>query len=406
LKEEKALFSESVLVLVGDELLSGRTRDANLQPFSGILGDIGIPVVQAIVVRDVPCEISRAVRDLLADNRVVIVTGGMGPTDDDLTVKAVADAFGLKLHRSPEAEEMVRKKQSQYGLGLPQSALKQADIPEGAEPVMNPVGIAPGIVLPVEKGVVICMPGVPRESLALLEPCLKAAGVKPGKAQPARFLRTWGLKENDLFDTLKEIADRNGVIPAFLPSPGRVDLKVIGQGAGEFCREVITLLGSRVYSTLRDETLEEVLGRKLKSANLFVATAESCTGGGVGSCISSVPGASLWYAGGVVTYSNALKTSLLGVSGETLAMHGAVSEKTVLEMARGVRRLTGADCSIAVTGIAGPAGGTLEKPVGTVWTAVSRGEEERAHFWRLGGSRESIREGACARALGTLLEML
>lgn len=400
------MFFESVLVLVGDELLSGRTRDANLHPFSGILSDMGIPVVEARVVRDVPREISRALRDLHADNRVVIVTGGMGPTDDDLTVKAIADAFELSLYRSPEALDMVKMKQHQYGLGLPLSALKQADIPEGSVPVLNPVGIAPGIVLPVGKGVVVCMPGVPRESSALLEPCLKTAGVLPGIVKQVRFLRTWGLKENDLFDTLKETARRNGVVPAFLPSPGRVDVKVTGPGAREFCLEAGAMLGSRIYSTLRDETLEEVLGRKLMSVNRCVATAESCTGGGVGSCITSIPGASLWYSGGVVTYSDALKTSLLGVSEETLTVHGAVSEKTVLEMARGVRRLTGAECAIAVSGIAGPEGGTDEKPVGTVWTAVLCGDEERAHFWRLGGSRASIREGACARALGTLLELL
>lgn len=400
------VFSEAALVLVGDELLSGRTRDVNLHRFSGLLAEMGLPVVLARVVRDVSSEISAAVKDSLADERVVIVTGGMGPTDDDLTVRAVAEAFNLPLFRSPDAEKMVREKQHQYGLGMPESALKQADIPEGALPVLNPVGIAPGIVLPVDRGVVVIVPGVPRESSALFMPCLQKAGVQPRGEKRIRFIRTWGLKENNLFDALGDPAKKNAITPAFLPSPGRVDIKVSGVGADGFCRDVIEKLGNRVYSTLRDETLEEALGRKLISSGFSMATAESCTGGGIGSGITAVPGASRWYAGGVIAYSNHLKMELLGVKKETLKVHGAVSEKTALEMARGVQKITGADCSLSVTGIAGPGGGTSEKPVGTVWTAVCCGEVEKAYLWRLGGDRESIREGACARVLGTLFELL
>ncbi len=400
------MFSEAALLLVGDELLSGRTRDVNLQRFSRLLAEMGLPFVMARVVRDVPQEISAAVKDSLSDQRVVIVTGGMGPTDDDLTVQSLADAFDLQLVRSPLAERMVREKQREYGLGMPLSALKQADIPEGALPVLNPAGIAPGIVLHVGNCVVICIPGVPGESAALIMPCLRKAGVKPRRVNKTIFIRTWGLKENDLFDDLKELAEKNSVVPGFLPSPGRVDVKVAGIGADGFAADVMKKLGSRVYSTLRDETLEEALGSKLLSAGLSLATAESCTGGGIGRGITAVPGASSWYAGGVIAYSNHLKISLLGVKENTLEVHGAVSEQTALEMVRGVRRITGADCSLSVTGIAGPGGGTDAKPVGTVWTAVSCGEVEKAYLWRLGGERESVREGACARALGTLFELL
>ena len=400
------MFSQAALVLVGDELLSGRTRDVNLYHFSGLLAEIGLPVVLAKVVRDVPSEISVAVRESLTGGRVVIVTGGMGPTDDDLTIGAVADAFELPLFRSSAAEEMVRKKQQEYGLGMPLSALKQADIPMGASPVLNPSGIAPGIVLPVGGGVIICLPGVPGEASALLMPCLKVAGVPPRTERDLRFIRTWGLKENDLFDSLRPLASSHSVVPAFLPSPGRVDIKVVGAGANDFCDDVIEKLGLHVYSSLRDETLEEVLGRKLISSGLTLATAESCTGGSIGSGITAAPGASRWYDGGVICYSNDMKTELLGVREETLNIHGAVSEQTALEMARGVIRVTGADCSLSVTGIAGPDGGTDEKPVGTVWTAVCCGGSEKAILWRLGGDRVSIREGACARALGTLFELL
>ncbi len=400
------MVTEIALVLVGDELLSGRTRDVNLQRFSRVLADWGLPVTSASVVRDIPLEISISIRNSLSKNTAVIVTGGMGPTEDDLTVAALATAFNLDLIRSSLAEDMIRTKQHEYGLGLPESALKQADIPEGALPVMNPVGIAPGIVLPVSGSFVICMPGVPSESAALLEPCLRVAGIEPMQGKQIRFVRTWGLKENNLFDSLKSLSLKNKVIPAFLPSPGRVDIKVSGAGANGFSHDVIEKLGNRVYTTERDETLEEVIGKKLIESGLSLATAESCTGGSISRGITAVPGASRWFVGGVVSYSNEIKMQILGVKKQTLEEYGAVSEQTALEMARGVRRITGADFSLAVTGIAGPDGGTEEKPVGTVWTAVCSDKVEKAHLWRLGGDRESIRDGASARALGTLFELL
>jgi nicotinamide-nucleotide amidase len=400
------MLSEVAFVLVGDELLSGRTKDVNLYRFSGLFADLGFPVVSAKVVRDVPKEISSAVKNALGNGRIVVVTGGMGPTDDDLTVKAVADAFGLKLQRSALAEGMVREKLFQYGSDVLSSAMKQADIPEGSVPVLNPVGIAPGVVLQVGDGVVICVPGVPCESSALMEPCLREAGVASRRVVETRFIRTWGIKENSLFDSLRDLAARHCVVPAYLPSPGRVDVKASGSGADGFCIDVIKKLGSRVYSTVRDETLEEVLGRTLVNRDLILATAESCTGGGVGNRITTVPGASHWYTGGIIAYSNHLKNRLLGVKEETLRIHGAVSEQTALEMARGAIKTTGAHCSVSVTGIAGPEGGIEDKPVGTVWTALCCGEEEKAFKWHLGGNRESIREGAVSRALGTLFELL
>jgi len=394
------------MILVGDELLSGRTRDVNLQRFSNLLAEWGIPVTEARVVRDVPGQITEAARTMIRSGRVLIITGGMGPTDDDLTVQSVADAFDLPLARSCEAEKMVRSRQELYGLGLPESALKQADIPEGSIPVLNTAGIAPGIVLKVSGGAVICLPGVPSESAALLVPCLNAAGAVPRTASTVHFIRTWGLKENALYDRLRNTAEKHGVVPGYLPSPGRVDIKVSGTGSEAFCKEVEAILGRSVYSRLRDETLEEVLGRRLMEAGFLLSTAESCTGGGIGRGITSVPGSSEWYCGGVVSYSDSLKTGILGVRAETISKHGAVSGETAIEMARGVLAVTGSQCSVAVTGIAGPTGGTDQKPVGTVWTAAVTPGGERTYLWRLGGTRESVREGASGRALGALLELL
>lgn len=400
------MYHGSAMILVGDELLSGRTRDANLKRFSDELARRGLPVEEARVVRDITAEIAGAVRDLFRPGRVLLITGGMGPTDDDLTVAAVAEAMGLAMGRDPEAERMVRSRQELYGLGMPDSALKQAVIPQGAVPVLNTAGIAPGVVLRRNGGAVICLPGVPCESRALLAPCLLEAGAGAGSPGETLFLRTWGLKENALYDRLKETALKHGVVPAFLPSPGRVDLKVRGPGARAFAEEVQAMLGTRVYSTSRDETLEEVLGAKLMQNGYTMAAAESCTGGGIGGRLTAVPGASRWYEGGVVTYSDRLKISLLGVSPDTIASYGAVSGETALEMVRGVLRLTGADCAVSVTGIAGPGGGSPVKPVGTVWTAASAPGSESVRHWRLGGGRGTVRQGAVSRALGSLLELL
>jgi nicotinamide-nucleotide amidase len=397
---------ESALLLVGDELLCGRTRDSNLQRLADILGGIGLPVAEASVVGDSRERIAEALRRLAIPGRMVIVTGGLGPTDDDLTTEAVASAFGLCVERSSEAESMLLRRQAISGTRLSDSSWKQANIPSGAVPVFNPVGIAPGYVLRHEELVLICLPGVPAEASALLPGCLEAAGVEAVESLPVSFIRTWGLRENGLFDILREASAQCGVVPAYLPSPGRVDIKVSGDGAEVFSGRVLKMLGRNVYSRSRDETLEMVLGDRLLSAGLTLSTAESCTGGGIGAGLTAVAGSSLWYAGGVISYSNRMKIELLGVSEKTLEKHGAVSSHVVREMAEGVARLSGTQCSVAVTGIAGPSGGVQGKPVGTVWTAAMCSGRMRAFRWRLSGGREAVREGAGARALGVLLEML
>lgn len=400
------MYRESALLLIGDELLDGRTRDVNLVRFSGILGEMGLPVQEARFAADDTERIACAVRELRGKGRVLITTGGLGPTGDDLTSEAVATAFGLPVRRSGEAETIIREKYRSFGSPMPSTALTQAELPEGAVPVVNPAGIAPGIVLEVNGAAVICLPGVPRESESLLLPCLKLLGPISPCTKRTFFIRTWGLKENALHDRLMPLAAKYGLVPAYLPSPGRVDIRIKGTGAEEFSGEVRELLAGRIYSTLRDETLEEVLGRTLIEKGLTLATAESCTGGGVGFAVTSVPGASSWYAGGIVSYSNELKEGLLGVPAELLTSHGAVSGETAEAMARGVLKSTGADCALAVTGIAGPSGGTPLKPVGTLWTSALCPVGSSTVLWQLGGDRETIREGAVSRALGSLLELL
>jgi len=398
---------ESAAVLtVGDELLEGRTRDANLMQVSRGLSARGIAVVEARTVADSLDAISAAVRHLLEPGRLLVTTGGLGPTDDDMTLPAVALALDLPLERSPGAEAMVRARMEDLGRECPRSALGQADLPRGAMPVENAVGVAPGAVIAAGESAVVCLPGVPAEVRGLLDRCLEALGVCGAGTEGYSLLRTWGVRENDMFDALAPIAEDLGCRLAFLPSACRVDLKIFGEAREEMARRVTEIYPGRVYSRSREVSLAGRLGGELLSRGLTVAVAESCTGGLLGGELTSVPGASDWFAGGVISYSNRVKSNLLGVPSETLDRHGAVSRQVVEAMAEGVRDLVGSDAAMAVSGVAGPSGGTPEKPVGTVWMAVSHpggGHRARELF---GGDRGHVRRSAVSFVMGMLLERL
>jgi len=393
----------AVMLLVGNELLSGRTRDANLKALSGTLNRRGLPLLEARVVRDDMTEISLAIRGLLRPGTLVVTTGGLGPTPDDITLNGVAAALELPMVSSGDAVRMLEARYGETGEALSEGLMKQAVLPEGAVPVPNPVGAAPGVVLFAGEVAVICLPGVPGEAVELLPACLDAAGFCEGVLREY-YARTWGTREIDLYETLKTVNEPFNCRLAYLPSPGRVDLCFTGTDAREFREKAVSILGSRVYALERDRTLEQVVGGELEFRGLTVATAESCTGGMVSSTLTSVPGASGWFAGGVTAYSNHVKSRVLKVSGELIAARGAVSSHVALAMARGVREILDADCSVAVTGIAGPAGGTPDKPVGTVWIAACAEDRVSCTLRRFGGDRESVRSAAVSCALGQLLE--
>jgi len=395
-------FSEAVVLLIGDELLEGRVSDLNLAAVAGALADRGIGVTRALILPDSRGAIVEAVRGAIAPGRVIVTTGGLGPTDDDLTVPAVAEAFGLELCVSDEAEAHIRSWYSSAGrAGPPPSALRQALIPSGARAVANPAGVAPGIVLPAGSCTTVCLPGVPREVQALLQPCLDDAGVRGQAAPGAAVLRTWGMPENALFDMLSGSSVCAPAQIAFLARPGLVDVKLRGPGAAPAADRIAGLLGEAVYA--RDWTsLEAVVGRQLEAGNATLSVAESCTGGLLGARITSVPGSSGWFAGGMIAYSNYLKRKLLQVPGEVIVTSGAVSEAVALAMAAGVRRLSGSDFALSVTGVAGPGGGTEDKPVGTVWIALEGPGSSEAREWRFGGTRQAVREASSACAIGML----
>jgi nicotinamide-nucleotide amidase len=395
----------AALLAVGNELLSGRTRDVNLHFLGGVLNRWGLPLTEARVVRDDLDEIASAVRELLLPGTLLVTTGGLGPTSDDITLDGIARALGLPMRECPVAAGFITGRYHGLGEKVPERALKQAVLPEGSVPVKNPAGVAPGVVLPSRGGVVVSLPGVPHEASELFQLCLSAAGIGEEGAR-GFHVRTWGIREGDLFNTIMPIQDEFGLSPAYLPSPGRVDLSFDGPRAAEFMDTVVPLLGPRVYSLERDRTLEEVLGTELKSRGLVAAVAESCTGGLVSAGLTGVPGASEWFAGGVSVYSNESKSRLLGVSEQLIKSRGAVSSEAALAMALGVRDAFGAHCGLSVTGIAGPSGGTPDKPVGTVWTAACCGPRTTSIRWRFGGTRDTVRLAAVSCAMGVLLQLV
>jgi len=395
----------AVLLAVGNELLSGRTRDVNLHFLGGVLNGRGLPLNEARVVRDDPDEIAAAVREMLLPGTLLVTTGGLGPTSDDITLEGVARALGVPLRDCPAAAAMIDARYRNAGEKVPEGALKQAVLPEGSIPVRNPAGVAPGVVLPALGGVVVSLPGVPHEVREMFQTCLSVAGIVETRGS-GFHVRTWGIREGDLFNTLRPVQDRFGLSPAYLPSPGRVDLGFDGPGAPGFRDAVVSLLGPRVYSLERDRSLEEVLGTELKSRGLVAATAESCTGGLVSAGLTRIPGASEWFAGGVSVYSNESKTRLTGVPEQLISSRGAVSSEVALAMALGVRDAFGSSCGVSVTGIAGPSGGTPDKPVGTVWIAACCGSRTTSVSWRFGGTRDTVRLAAASCALGVLLQLV
>jgi nicotinamide-nucleotide amidase len=396
----------AAVITVGDELLQGRTRDANLMEISRALSARGIPVGEARTVPDTREAISAAALDLLEEGCLVVTTGGLGPTDDDITLASMARALGLPLERNRCAEEMVRARMDTLGRECPPSALRQADLPRGAEPVENRVGVAPGVVLELPHSALVCLPGVPAEVRGLLEGCLEALGVRGSGRESYTLLRTWGIRENDLYDTLSPLAEDLGCRLAFLPSACRVDVRVFGPGREEMARRVDREYPGHVYSRRPEVSLAGRLGGELGSQGISLAVAESCTGGMLGGELTSVPGASDWFAGGVISYSNRVKREILGVEEQALERHGAVSRQVVREMADGVAGLLGADAAMAVSGIAGPSGGTSEKPVGTVWMATTHPGGGRERRERFGGDREHVRRSAVSYVMGMLLQAL
>jgi nicotinamide-nucleotide amidase len=371
------------ILTIGDELLRGEIVDSNKSFLSEKLLGIEVETRFHASVNDDPADMRDAFLRAADRSQIVLVSGGLGPTRDDLTVEVLAATFGRKLVQHEASLRQMEAFFARLGREMAPSNAKQALVPDGAEVLPNPVGTAPGCMLDVGRAVFFCMPGVPRELYRMMEEQVLprvAARLGGGRGvMRAVLLRTFGLGESNLEDALKDVAREEGVILGFRTAFPDNFLRPVARAAtiaeadarlARACAAIEAKLGPLVY-TRGEETMEAVVGRMLAERGLTLATAESCTGGLIGARLTAVPGSSRYYRGGVVAYANEAKRDLLGVPEALLREHGAVSEPVARAMAEGVRARLGADLALATTGISGPDGGTPEKPVGLVWIAFA-----------------------------------
>lgn len=374
---------QAEIITIGDELLIGQVVDTNSAWLGSTLGDDGIKVIQITSVQDHAAQIVQAVNDALSRADIVLMTGGLGPTKDDITKKTLAEMFGMKLVRNEQVYEMVGKQLALRGIAFTELNQGQALVPDGCTVLPNRNGTAPGMWFERDGKVLISMPGVPFEMKALVKdevlPRLRKHFALDANVH--RTIITFGLAESILADT---IASWEEALPpylhlAYLPSALCIRLRLSAyeidrQKAEQEIESQIEKLSKVIPHYIigsEDDSLESVTGTLLKTRGETLATAESCTGGNIAHRFTAMPGASEYFKGGVVAYSNEVKIALLGVDPESLNRYGAVSQSVAEQMAGGVRRATGATYGISTTGIAGPTGGTPEKPVGTVWMAVA-----------------------------------
>jgi len=411
----------AALVTVGDELLLGQTVDTNAAWLGRELAALGIPVVRRFTVGDVAADIRNAVDGASTTADVVLVSGGLGPTPDDLTRDAVAELMGLDLLDDPEVLESIRARFRERGVeDLPEPNRRVAQVPRGAAKLSNPFGTAPGLALEHGGALVVLLPGVPRELKGIfagdLGRLLRSRFADRLVPVHLRVIRTTGIPESLLSQRIYERlpAGTDPVGLAFLPDLRGVDLRLTAAdmpAAEAFDRfDAIEAALEDVLDPWRFDApsgdLAEAVSSALRGSGRRLSVAESCTGGLVAKRLTDLAGASDVLVGGVVAYANEVKVGALGVSPGTLAVEGAVSGVVASEMALGVARSLGTEVGIGVTGIAGPTGGSDEKPVGTVWYAVALDGRAVARGERFPGDREAVRERAAQAALFLLLRVL
>lgn len=402
------------IISVGTELLLGQTVDTNAAFLSRTLAALGIDLYRRETVGDNEERLVQALREAKARADLILTVGGLGPTQDDLTREAVARAFEEDLVLDPAAAEHVRAIFARRGLLMPESNLRQAMIFRSGRTIPNPLGTAPGAILEKEGKLVVCLPGPPRELVPMVEnavvPLLTERLGGARAVVHSRVLRAIGIGESAMEERVKDLLASTNPTIAPLAHLGEASLRLTARARSReealrliepLEREVRARLGAHIYG-VDEETLEQVVVGLLKRRGETLAVAESCTGGLLGGRITSVAGSSEVFLGGIISYSNEAKVSLLGVSADLLATDGAVSGPVAEAMARGARERLRADLGVAITGIAGPGGGTAEKPVGLVYLGLADrgGAQSERHL--LIGSRADIRARSVLLALDSV----
>lgn len=401
----------AIIITIGDEILMGQILDTNSQYIARRLTEIGVEVIEELSIPDKRDEIYDSVDYAMQEADLILVTGGLGPTKDDVTKKVLAEYFGSRLVFNPQAMEWLEELLRNRNLPMNENNKSQAYLPDNCRVLRNFKGTASGMWFERGWKSLISMPGVPFEMEHLMDkyviPDLKAR--YPHLQLEYRMLKVYDVPESQLAQHLENWEDalKDGIKLAYLPSPGMVRLRITAKGeAVKHLDETYESLKKELAGmryTEGEDAMEKQFGQILRKKGVTVATAESCTGGEIARMITSVPGSSAYYKGSVVSYANEVKINVLGVNAGDIEREGAVSETVVLQMAEGVRKLMGTDYAVSTSGVAGPDGGTADKPVGTVWIGVATPQGSFAKKFVFSFTRERNIAKAAAKALELLM---
>jgi len=402
------------IISIGSEILRGQISDTNSNFIAKKLVELGIDLENISVVSDNLESLLSTLKLAFQRSNLIITTGGLGPTEDDITYQTIARALNLKLIKYPEAEENLKRILKKINKTISPSNLKQVYLPEGTKIIINQYGTAPAMILEKDNKIICSFPGVPHEMKRLIEenliPYLKEK-FPPSMIKKSKTLKITGLGESSVNELIRDYMNKQTNFSfGIYANPEDIQVQITTQAPTEkevekmlqsSVNQLAKILGNYIYGS-DEETIEEVVGNLLKTKKLKVAVAESCTGGMMGEMITRIPGSSKYFQGGVISYNARVKEDLLKVPPEAIRKYGEVSRQTAKLMAEGVRRCCHSDIGISITGIAGPGGATQKKKVGLVYMALADGKKTIAQKHQLFGSRQLIRLRSARRALNML----
>ena len=406
-------YMKAEIVATGTELLLGETLNTSVHFLTGKLSSLGIEVDYHTTVGDNSERLEQVLRQAIERTDLLVTTGGLGPTVDDLTKELVAKVLDIKMELDPSSLEQIKQFFGRRKAPMPLNNEKQAYFPQNSKILPNPIGTAPGAIIEKNGKTVIILPGPPFEMTPMFNtyvwPELQKNIDPNAERMNERVLKVFGMGESAIEEVLADLMSLTNLSMSLLAKRAEMHIRLVARSSRKMSteadevlnraeEEIRRRLGNKVFG--RDqETMIGIVGQLLKNQQLTIATAESCTGGLLGASLTQEPGSSGFYLGGVISYSNSLKQGLLGVNEESLLKYGAVSEEVASEMAEGIRSKVGADLAISTTGIAGPGGGTDQKPVGLVYVGLATAKGVQVEKIQLYGERESVRQLTVQAAL-------
>jgi len=406
------------VICIGNEIMLGHIKNTNAHYISRELSGIGIKSSKHISIPDDHGIIISSIKKSLKDSNIVILSGGLGPTVDDITLECIARALQRKLAFQKKVADHIKAHFRKRNLKMPKNNLRQALIPSGSIPILNNIGSAPGLIIPVGRKILIALPGVPHELYPMLEGTVTnylKKRFQPERIIKSRVIKITGLPESKVNEKIKDILEIKGNVQmGIYPHPEEINVKItVTEKNKNLASSIIKRIEKRIKHRLKDyifgydnERLEELVGKMLLKRKKTLSIAESCTGGLLSNRITDVAGSSRYFQMGIVSYSNISKNKILNIPKDVIKKHGAVSKKVAGLMAKNVRLLSGSDIGIGISGIAGPGSGTKKKPVGLVYIAVSTKQKLISREYRFLGQRDIIKYKSTQAALDMLRKIL